>query len=99
MNQLQTNPYGYRFQVKLFPAIMQGDKTTDSVIAALERIYEYESVFDVVVIIRGGGSQTDLGCFDSYEMAANIAQFPLRDCRNRSRERRNNRRPVLHICG
>ena len=56
MNQLQTNPYGYRFQVKLFPAIMQGDKTTDSVIAALERIYEYESVFDVVVIIRGGGS-------------------------------------------
>lgn len=44
---------------------MQGDKTTDSVIAALERIYEYESVFDVVVIIRGGGSQTDLGCFDS----------------------------------
>lgn len=77
MNQLQTNPYGYRFQVKLFPAIMQGDKTTDSVIAALERIYEYESVFDVVVIIRGGGSQTDLGCFDSYEMAANIAQFPL----------------------
>ena len=77
MNQLQTNPYGYRFQVKLFPAIMQGEKTTDSVIAALERIYEYESVFDVVVIIRGGGSQTDLGCFDSYEMAANIAQFPL----------------------
>ena len=73
MNQLQTNPYGYRFQVKLFPAIMQGDKTTDSVIAALERIYEYESVFDVVVIIRGGGSQTDLGCFDSYEMAPTAA--------------------------
>lgn len=77
MNQLEKNPYGYRFYVKLFPAIMQGDKTTESVIAALDRIYEYESVFDVVVIIRGGGSQTDLGCFDSYDMAANIAQFPL----------------------
>lgn len=77
MNQLENNPYGYRFHIKLFPSIMQGDKTTDSVIAALERIYEYESVFDVVVIIRGGGSQTDLGCFDSYDMAANIAQFPL----------------------
>lgn len=77
MNQLEKNPYGYRYHVKLFPAIMQGDKTTDSVIAALDRIYEYEDLFDVVVIIRGGGSQTDLGCFDSYEMAANIAQFPL----------------------
>lgn len=77
MNHLEKNPYGYRFQVKLFPAVMQGEKTTESVIAALERIYAYETLFDVVVIIRGGGSQTDLGCFDSYEMAANIAQFPL----------------------
>lgn len=77
VNQLEKNPYGYHFHVKLFPAVMQGEKTTESVIAALDRIYEYESVFDVVVIIRGGGSQTDLGCFDSYDMAANIAQFPL----------------------
>ena len=77
INQLEHNPYGYRFHVKLFPAVMQGEKTTEAVIAALDRIYEYESVFDVVVIIRGGGSQTDLGCFDSYDMAANIAQFPL----------------------
>lgn len=77
INQLQTNPYGYCFWVKLFPAIMQGDRTTESVIAALDRIYEYENLFDVVVIIRGGGSQTDLGCFDTYDMAANVAQFPL----------------------
>lgn len=56
---------------------MQGEKTTESVIAALDRIYEYDFLFDAVVIIRGGGSQTDLGCFDSYELAANIAQFPL----------------------
>lgn len=77
MDQIGNNPYGYRFHVKLFPAIMQGEKTTDSVIAALERIYEYEDIFDVVVIIRGGGSQTDLGSFDSYDMAANVAQFPL----------------------
>lgn len=77
MNHLETNPYGYKFHVKLFPAVMQGDKTTDSVIAALDRIYEYETLFDVVVLIRGGGSQTDLGSFDSYDMAANIAQFPL----------------------
>lgn len=77
MNHLEKNPYGYRFHVKLFPALMQGEKAAASVIAALDRIYEYEALFDVVVIIRGGGAQTDLGCFDSYEMAANIAQFPL----------------------
>lgn len=77
MSQLEMNPYGYRFHVKLFPAVMQGEKTTESVIAALERIYEYEDLFDVVVIIRGGGSQTDLGSFDTYDMAANVAQFPL----------------------
>lgn len=77
MNQLNTNPYGYRFHVKLFPAVMQGEKAADSVIAALDRIYAYEHLFDVVVIIRGGGSQTDLGCFDSYDIAANVAQFPL----------------------
>lgn len=77
MNQLENNAYGYRFHVRLFPAVMQGEKTAESVISALEQIYEYESLFDVVVIIRGGGSQTDLGCFDSYDMAANIAQFPL----------------------
>lgn len=77
MNQLEKNPYNYHFHIKLFPAVMQGEKTTESVIAALDRIYEYDFLFDAVVIIRGGGSQTDLGCFDSYELAANIAQFPL----------------------
>ena len=77
LNHLEKNPYGYHFHVKLFPAVMQGERTTESVITALDRIYEYETIFDVVVIIRGGGSQTDLGCFDSYDMAANIAQFPL----------------------
>mgnify|MGYP004668895177 CR=1 FL=1 len=77
MNQLMNNPYHYQFHVHLFPAVMQGDKTTESVIAALEKIYEYESVFDVVVLIRGGGSQTDLSSFDTYDMAAHVAQFPL----------------------
>lgn len=77
MNHLLHNACGYRFHIKLFPAVMQGEKTTESVIAALEKIYEYESLFDAVVIIRGGGSQTDLGCFDTYDLAANVAQFPL----------------------
>lgn len=77
IDQLHRNPYGYVFHTKLFPAVMQGEGTTGSVIEALERIYAFESLFDVVVIIRGGGSQTDLGSFDTYELAVNVAQFPL----------------------
>ncbi len=77
VHQLRTNPYRYAFHIKLFAAIMQGEKTTESLISALERVYEYETLFDVVVIIRGGGSQTDLGSFDTYDIAVHIAQFPL----------------------
>lgn len=77
MDQLHANPYGYVFHTHLFPSVMQGEKTTESIVAALDQIFAHGSLFDVVVIIRGGGSQVDLGCFDSYELAVNIAQFPL----------------------
>ncbi len=63
LDQLHNNSYGYKFHVKLFPAVMQGEKTTESVIAALDRIYEYEELFDVVVIIRGGGGRGVWGVF------------------------------------
>lgn len=77
LNQLQHNKAGYPFYIKLFPALMQGEKTESSVIAALERIYPHTDLFDVVVIIRGGGATSDLNSFDSYLLAANCAQFPL----------------------
>ncbi len=67
----------FAFNIKLFPAIMQGDQAEGSIIAALEKIYENIDLFDVVVIIRGGGATTDLACFDSYDLALNCAQFPL----------------------
>lgn len=77
MNQLANNEPGFPFYVKLFPAFMQGDKTEESVISALDRIYACAACFDVVAIIRGGGASSDLSCFDSYLLAANCAQFPL----------------------
>lgn len=77
LNQLMHNQAGYPFYPKLFPAVMQGEKTEDSVIAALDRIYRYVDYFDVVAIIRGGGATSDLNSFDSYLLAANCAQFPL----------------------
>jgi len=56
---------------------MQGLQAEESIINSLELIYNNEDIFDLVVIIRGGGSQADLNCFDSYNLASNVAQFPL----------------------
>ncbi len=77
MRQLTENKAGYAFYTQLFPAVMQGDKTESSIIAALDRVNEHIDCFDVVVIIRGGGATSDLNSFDSYLLAANCAQFPL----------------------
>ena len=76
-DQLNANSYGFVFYHKLFPAIMQGDRTEQSIIDALDKIYQYKNLFDVVVIIRGGGATSDLSSFDSYLLATNCAQFPL----------------------
>lgn len=77
LDHLLDNPYGYKFYVKLFPAVMQGEKAESSVIQCLEKIFEHEGFFDLVAIIRGGGSKSDLACFDSYDLAYHVSQFPL----------------------
>ena len=77
INQLHHNPYGYAFSHTLFQAIMQGNEAETSIIRALEQVFEREDEFDVVVMIRGGGSQSDLNCFNAYRLASCIAQFPL----------------------
>jgi exodeoxyribonuclease VII large subunit len=77
--QLADNEYGFHFDVTLFPAIMQGEQVEESVIAALNDIYNHPSLipFDCVVIIRGGGATADLSGFDTLALAENVAQFPL----------------------
>lgn len=75
--QLTDNPYGFRFELRLFAAAMQGEHAEESVIAALDRIAELRDTFDLVVIIRGGGAVSELACFDSYNLAFNVANFPL----------------------
>jgi len=77
IQQLNNNSNNYTYTTKLFPSIMQGLQAEDSIIHSLERIYMYEAFFDVVVIIRGGGSQADLNCFNNYFLASNVAQFPI----------------------
>ena len=56
---------------------MQGTETEQGVISALDKIALNVHLFDLVVIIRGGGSQTDLSWFDSYNIAYHVTQFPL----------------------
>lgn len=76
-DQLENDLSHFAFYPVLFPAIMQGDQAEVSIVNALDKIYEHVDLFDVVVIIRGGGATTDLACFDSYDLALNCAQFPL----------------------
>lgn len=74
-HQLEASPY--RFTARLFQAVMQGEQTESSIIHALDRIAEERDQWDIVVIIRGGGAVSDLSGFDTYDLADNVAQFPL----------------------
>lgn len=76
-NQLEKNTYGLYFNIHLFSATMQGTNVEGSVLAALEAIMEQTEDFDCVVIIRGGGATSDLSDFDTYALAAAVAQMPL----------------------
>lgn len=80
VNQLADTPFD--FHTQLFPAIMQGEQVEQSIIMALNRIYQqqtelFSSPFDCVVIIRGGGATADLSGFDTLALAENVANFPL----------------------
>ena len=77
LKHLHLNPDRLRFSTTLFEAAMQGERTVPAVIGALEAINERIDEFDCVVIIRGGGAVSDLASFDDYDLAANVAQFPL----------------------
>ena len=76
-NQLAENDYGFQFKLSLFRSIMQGEQIESSIISALNEINRQIDHFDVVVIIRGGGSTSDLSGFDSLLLAENVANFPL----------------------
>ena len=77
VRQLEDNGYGLQFSVTLFPAVMQGEQVEQSVISALNAIYERVEDFDVVCILRGGGATADLIGFDTLALAENVAQYPI----------------------
>ena len=77
IRHLDENPYGFKVDPVLYPAQMQGTECPSSIISALEAIIDSEEEYDAVLILRGGGSKLDLACYDDYDMAAVIAQYPL----------------------
>ena len=77
IRHLDENPYGFKVDPVLYPALMQGAECPSSIIAALEAVMDSGKEYDAVLILRGGGSKLDLACYDDYEMAAVIAQYPL----------------------
>jgi exodeoxyribonuclease VII large subunit len=77
INHLKRNSYGYVFYTAMFDTVMQGTETEESVINSLDRIAGYPGLFDIVVIIRGGGSVSDLSWFDNYNIAYHVTQFPV----------------------
>ncbi len=77
VKHLHDNSNGFVFYTALFETVMQGTETEKSVISSLNRIADQPDLFDVLVIIRGGGSQSDLSWFDSYNIAYYITQFPI----------------------
>lgn len=75
MTEIGSSPFN--FNVTLFEATMQGEGAEESVVNALSAIAERERDFDIAVIIRGGGSTSDLALFDSYRIALYVTQMPM----------------------
>lgn len=77
IDQLERNRSNYVIHWQLFPAVMQGNEAVKSIVHALSKISEAEKPFHLVAIIRGGGAQLDMDCFDDYVLAEAIAKYPI----------------------
>lgn len=77
MKVIEENDWGYRFITHLFPAYLQGDQAEHSIIHQLNRIAKIQEHFDIVVIVRGGGGEVGMSCYNTYNLCKAIASFPL----------------------
>jgi len=77
LNILQHNRHGYSFELQLFPSLLQGDGAISSIVGQLKQIAQKAELFDVVVIIRGGGGDVGLSAYDNYKLAKMVATFPI----------------------
>lgn len=77
LNKLENNTKGYRFEVTLFSSLLQGDHAATGMVNRLIEIFNNKELFDIVVIVRGGGGAIDLNCFNDYRLSRAVARFPL----------------------
>lgn len=77
LNVTSNNPWGYKFFNFLFPSLLQGERAASSIISQLRKIRKASAYFDVVAIIRGGGGDVGLTCYNDYELAKFICRFPI----------------------
>lgn len=74
---IESNQWGYKFFCMLFPSLLQGDNAISQIISQLRKIDRVKGHFDAVAIIRGGGGDVGLSCFNNYKLAREVAVFPL----------------------
>src|SRR5688572_10584053 len=74
---ISNNSWGYRFFCFLFPALLQGDRSVDSILYQLRRIRRIKHHFDIVAIVRGGGGDVGLSSYNHYLLAKEICEFPI----------------------
>ncbi|MEG2071151.1 MAG: exodeoxyribonuclease VII large subunit, partial [Bacteroidales bacterium] len=77
MITLNQNSWNYKFECELFPSILQGDKAITTINQRLDEIEKKRSQFDCVVIVRGGGADIGMSCYDDYQLANRVATFSL----------------------
>lgn len=77
MNIINQESDKYKIFTYLFPSLLQGDNAIESLIQALETVERLKHHFDCVLIIRGGGGDIGLSCYNDYELSKTIANFPI----------------------
>ena len=76
VKHLDGNRYGFRFSLTLFQSLMQGDSCPDSICSSIDIVCR-SGEFELILILRGGGAESDLFCYDDYGLARHIAECPL----------------------
>jgi exodeoxyribonuclease VII large subunit len=77
LQELKLNKHQYEFSVTEFLTTIQGDNAHQLILEQLWLIEQSKEPFDLVAIVRGGGSLGDFKPFDDYELCAFVARFPL----------------------
>ncbi|OLY94591.1 exodeoxyribonuclease VII large subunit [Cnuella takakiae] len=74
---LDANTFGYRFTIDRYFTPVQGEASGIEICSKLDEIVGAQVAYDAVIIIRGGGAQTDFLVFDQFELCRRVAKLPF----------------------